>query len=384
MILRKLFFGGLVFFLLASCSASAPQPSAESLLISPTQKVLRAPTLVEPTSAMLSQPSETPAITPTEILPTPIEQPDSQISSQVINPVNSLQLQRWAELTLDEPARIVWNNDQSSFWLVQYTGFQVMSFPDLSQIFSLTMQPDEILVDVSPDGLTYAITYNNQGLLLVNWRDQHIRSAHTEHAFMGGQFSPDGTKIMLPQTDTWAGMVVEATSGEELTTISGFETAAPIYNVRIGEDNRHAIWNARATIQLSDIATNTIGPALYHSDFISAYTLSPDGRFLAVSVYDLINDVMTPVVIFYDVNTGEILQKIATNQSAFDLKFSPDSSLLAAAQNDQIVFIDSENKQIIGNFLLDQNDINQVSFAPQGNILVTLSTNGSVVFWHIP
>ncbi|PKO17668.1 MAG: hypothetical protein CVU39_04090 [Chloroflexi bacterium HGW-Chloroflexi-10] len=383
MTLKKYIFGGLLIILLASCSASVPPFPTEMSTTSATQKAPRAPTLVEPTSVILSQPIATSTPAPTEIMITPVKQPDSRISSQVINSDNSLQLQRWTELALDEPARIVWSKDQSSFWLVQYTGFQILAFPDLSQLFSLNMQPDEILVDVSPDGSTYAITYNNQGLILVNWRDQHIRSAHTEHAFMGGTFSPDGTKIMLPQIDAWTGMVVEATSGEELTTITGFETAAPIYNVRIGEDNRHAIWNARATIQLSDITNNTIGPALYHSDFIMSNTLSPDGRFLAVSVYDMINEVMTPVVIFYDVDTGETLQKIPLDQGAYDLEFSPNSSMLAAALNDQLVFIDSENKQIIGNFLLNQSDINQISFSPQGNILTTLSTNGSVVFWHI-
>ena len=35
----------------------------------------------------------------------------------------------------------------------------------------------------------------------------------------------------------------DTASGEQVQTISGFETAAPVYSAKFGEDGKHILWN---------------------------------------------------------------------------------------------------------------------------------------------
>jgi WD40 repeat protein len=241
-----------------------------------------------------------------------------------------------------------------------------------------------MLVDVSSDGETYVLSFNQSSLIVKNWQTNQSHTIQTNINFMGGDISPDGTKIILVQQDQWSGPIFDLESGNEITTMTGFETAAPVYNISFGEDGNHAIWNARATIRLSDIATNTIGDPIFHEDFLSSFSLSPDGENLATSSLGTNNDAIIPLVFFYDAVTTEELARVEITSPAFSMDFSPDSKLLSIADGNNVAILDPIEFIELFRFEGDPERVNSLEFSPIGDVLAICGANQTVTFWTIP
>lgn len=284
-------------------------------------------------------------------------------------------------LTMQEPVRIKWNLDQETFTLIGFQGFWIYSYPDLQLQFEYQTQPGEMLVDVSSDGVTYAISFNQSALIVKNWQTNQSHTIQTNINFMGGDISPDGTKIILAQQDQWAGPIFDLESGNEITTITGFTSAAPVYNISFGENENHAIWNARATIRLSDIPTNTIEEPIFHEDFLSSFSLSPNGEILATSALGTKNEAILPLVFFYDATTTEELASLEIQSAAFSMDFSPDSRLLSIADGNMVVFFDSTEYIELFRFEGDPERVNSLEFSPNGDVLAVCGANQIVTFW---
>jgi len=47
--------------------------------------------------------------------------------------------------------------------------------------------------------------------------------------------------------------------GSEAKVFEGFQTAAPVFDVEFAGNSKTLVWHARATIQLQDIASGTMG-----------------------------------------------------------------------------------------------------------------------------
>ena len=301
------------------------------------------------------------------------------ITSQNVN-----QLTLSNTLAMQEPVRIKWNLDQNSFTLIGFEGFWIFSHPELQLLFEYQFQPDEMLVDVSSDGETYVLSFNQSSLIVKNWQTNQSHTIQTNISFMGGDISPDGTEIILVQQDIWAGPIFDLESSNEITTMIGFETAAPVYNVSFGEDGNHAIWNARATIRLSDIATNTIGDPIFHEDFLSSFSLSPNGEILATSSLGTNNDAIIPLVFFYDAVTTVELASVEIESPAFSMDFSPDSRLLSVADGKMVALLDSIELIELFRFDGDPERVNNLEFSPDGDVLAVCGANQTVTFWIIP
>ncbi len=121
----------------------------------------------------------------------------TSINSAVINAKNIDQLTLSSNLKAEAPVRLSWGLDQSTITLIGYDFFTVYSFPDLEILFEYTYQPDEFLVDISPDGQTYATSYKDGTLIFNNWQTKETRTIETGLQFMSGNFSPDGSEIMI-------------------------------------------------------------------------------------------------------------------------------------------------------------------------------------------
>lgn len=329
----------------------------------------------------------------TEILPTiayPVPENSEPtvniptISTDVIDANNINKITLLKDLKTEAPVRLSWSLDQSSIALIGYDFFTVYSFPELEILFEYTYQSDEFLVDISPDGQTYATSFKDGTLIINNWRTKETRTINTGLQFMSGEFSPDGSQIMIVHMDEWAASIYDVVSGELLTKISGFETAAPVYNVQFSEDGKQAIWIARATIQLSDISNNTMRPAIFHQDFISSFATSPNGKLLVTAAGNTKNDAFVPFIFFYDTNTSDVLNSMEMQKSVYSMSFSPDSSLLAVDRSGSVLIIDLTTFEEVYTFEAHPESINQIAFSPDGNILATTGSDQKVKFWSIP
>jgi len=307
--------------------------------------------------------------------PTPTTDPEPQSPTETNTPsmdeMNFMEMVN--ELSLETPASLKWCLDQTCIILSSYEGFSVLSYPDFEELFSFSAGENEFLIDVSSDGKTYAMTTNNEELLIRNWELESENVIQTGTYFMGGGFSPDGNSIMIASGEKWGGLIFDVASGNLLTTLTGFETAAPVYNVSFGQNPNYAIWLARATIQVSEIETNQLYPAIFHQDFIMAYDMNPAGTFLATSAAEAIEDEFLPTVFIYDFMTGELVDKFNTEKAIYSLLFSPDNSALVLSLGNSIQQYDVETKQLTTLMNTEGEAISQVSYSPDGTILVSSS-----------
>ncbi|PKO05989.1 MAG: hypothetical protein CVU41_09370 [Chloroflexi bacterium HGW-Chloroflexi-3] len=276
-----------------------------------------------------------------------------------------------AEFTLDQPARLEWCTDQTCISVIGYDYLKVLSYPDFNELFSYETGENELLLDISPDGKTYAITNNNEDLLISNWELATENVIPTGTFFMGAEFSPDGSNIMVTSMDEWGALIFDIDTGAQMVKLTGFETAAPVYDVRFGQSNDYATWISRATIQVSEISTNQLFPAIYHQDFIIGFDLNADGTVLATSAAEAVDDEFLPTVFLYDFKSGELMHKFTTAKAVYGIQFSPDNSKLALSLGNSISLYDIETQQIANQFMSETEAISQVLFSPDGTILVS-------------
>ena len=275
------------------------------------------------------------------------------------------------EFTLDQPARVEWCTDQTCISVIGYDYLKVLSYPDFFELFSYVITENEFLLDISPDGKTYATTNNNEDLLLRNWELGTEKVIPTSTFFMGGDFSPDGSKILVTSMDEWGAAIFDIVTGVQTGKLTGFETAAPVYDVRFGQSYDYAIWIARGTIQVSEISTDQLFPAIYHQDFIIGFDMNPAGTLLATSASEAVNDEFMPTVFLYDFKSGELMQKFTTAKAVYGMKFSPDNSKLALSLGNSISLYDLATQQVVNQFVSESEAISQVLFSPDGTILVS-------------
>ncbi|PKN88648.1 MAG: hypothetical protein CVU46_00125 [Chloroflexi bacterium HGW-Chloroflexi-8] len=357
-----------IFLLIIGCKTLSPSPTATST-INPT---------VTDTQVQL------PTIEPTVLSPTEIitETPLSDFQTITVQNVNSLTLMN--SITLPSQVSIKWSLDQQSIILSSFQGFRIYSYPELNLLFEFNSQPDEMLVDVSPNGATYVLTLNQSSLLVKNWQTNESHTIQTNINFMAGDISPDGTKIILTQQDEWAGPIFDLASGNHITTLTGFETAAPVYSIVFGEDGEQAIWHARATIRLSNIANNTIKDPIFHEDFLTSYTLSPNGVILATSTLGTKDNSIVPLVFFYSAESGEMSGSLEIPSPASSLDFSPNNQLLVASTGNLVTFINTSVISQVHQFEGDPERVTDAKFSPHGDVLAVSGDNLSVSFYAVP
>lgn len=360
---KKFFLLGLVISLLtlAGCNRVKQEPGSLSKTDSPETSY---PVQINTEPQATGYPIEKTEPTIDNVYPAPI-----QTDTPTIEENEYMQL--ISEFSLDQPARVSWCSDQTCIAIIGYDYLRVLSYPGFDELFNQEMLENESLLDVSPDGSIYAMTINNEELILRNWESLTEKVIPTESFFMSAEFSPDGTKIMVTNSEVWEAPIFDVESGEQVAKLTGFETAAPVYNVHFGQSNDYAVWIARGTVQTSEIATNQLFPAIFHEDFILGYDLNAAGTYLVTSAAEMVNDDYLPTVFIYDFKSGELFQKFTTEKPVYDIQFSPDDTNLAISLGDTISLYNLASQELINQFIPKSEAISQVLFSPDGTILMS-------------
>ena len=149
------------------------------------------------------------------------------IITETTAPSKSMELDLITEFTLDQPARVNWCSDQNCISVIGYDYLKVFSYPDFLELFSFTIGENEFLLDISSNGRTYALTNNNEDIILRNWETSSEKVIPTNTFFMGGEFSPDGSKIMITSMEEWSAPIFDVKSVSKVNMLTGFETSEP-------------------------------------------------------------------------------------------------------------------------------------------------------------
>jgi WD40 repeat protein len=167
----------------------------------------------------------------------------------------------------------------------------------------------------------------------------------------------------------------------DLTITSTFETStalsiafSPDGELLASTPDRYAIqiWELFGSKPLNNTYTSFTGA-------VNAIVFSPDGTRIATGHYD-------GVILIWDVDTGEVLQRLETGGVVESLAFSPDGSVLASGEgvhDHRVNLWDPGSGLLLRTLGGHTRGVDSLTFSPDGRILASGSYDGTIFLWGI-
>ena len=308
-----------------------------------------------------------------------------QPESPTINSGNAAQLQAAVQITDSNVANeLVWSLDGSTIIALHSDGAARLKADTLETVDAFTFDVSTIIYDASPDGKTLAYSDNGSNIFLSDISLTEIACTLYPDAIVSNvDFSPDGKTLLTTSMDEIRVTIWDTTNGADLDTLSGFETAAPVYSAKFGEDAKHVIWISRGKVQLSNIANHTMGAEFGHEDFVISTALSPDGKLLATAAAGTINGEFMPVIYVWDAESGSAIGNLTYPEPFSEVLFSPESSLIVALSGHTLIFWDAASLTQVAEIISEGDSFTTLAFAPDGTAIVTASADGEITLWQV-
>jgi len=362
--------GGILLLSLAACGFETVTPP---------------PTQSPPTVAV---PSQTPSPSPTSTVPV-VEVVTAPVRSN--NAQNLILSQRAAVRNIQD---IVWSQDSSTLSVItqnsdsdgkQVYGVSVLSAADLTTRSMYTSVGNRIPA-VAVDGHTAVIIDKNLNafsLVDTGISGTTLGSKITDYAIGNISFSPDLRYVAVTKQESWEVVLYDLTTLEEVRVLSGFETAAPVFDARFDFSPQWIVWFSRGTLQLQEVETGRLTNAFYHEDFVSGYTLSPDGMILASSAAKTVNGSVVPAISLWDTTTSSEIRTLVMNEPVYAMQFSPDGKLLAASVGKDLQIWDATSATLLTTLTGHSDIILQIAFSPDQHTIATAGLDNQLLLWQI-
>jgi WD40 repeat protein len=362
--------GGLLLLSLTACNLAEVTPL-------PTE---------EPTSPVL------PSFTPSQA---PI--PTVQVTEVVTLPIrltNTLNLQLSQRAAVSNIQNIVWSQDSSTLALItqnadaddnQVYGVSILDARDLSPRSVFTSVGNRISA-VAADGHTVAVIDRNmQAFSIVDAvaGGTTLGSKVTDFLISNVTFSPDMRYIAVTKHDSWEVVLYDFNTLQEVRVLSGFETAAPVFDARFDHSPQWIAWLARGTLQLQEVETGRLSGVFSHEDFVTAYAIAPQGTILASSFGTSYGEDLVSAVRLWDMTTSTLIQTLIMNYSVNDLQFSPDEKLLAAAVGSDLQLWDPASGVLLNTLSGHSDLILQIAISPDQHTIATAGLDNQLFLWQI-
>ena len=276
-----------------------------------------------------------------------------------------------------------WTDDSTAVWIMDSESAALYDSTNGEMIAQFSPGEYIAVYDVSPDGKTVA--YSRDGLeihLFDVFTQADIVSIVPDFPFSDVFFNNDGSLLGTPSAYDIKIILWATANGAEIGSLSGFETAAPVYSAKFGPDEETLLWFSRGIVQPMDIATQKMGPTLSHEDFVTSRQISPDGKVIATTAAGMVGDDFLPVLTMWDADSGEILRQNAIPSYYSSIAFSPDSGLLAAGTEGGVLFFTVPHGDEV--FRFDSTEvINSIAFSPDGIKLITCGNEGTINIYEV-
>jgi WD40 repeat protein len=366
-LIRSTAFFGII--LLTACSLPMITPLVETIQSTPTTFVVS--TGVNPT------PTAVPTSAPVEITT------KNATGLTVINrsPINNPQQLKWAAdgTSLSVSTQ---NTDSSG---AQLFGLTVLRVPDLAPSDIFSTQTDRV-ADISSDGKEVVLVSLDQTKFSVIDSSQNntlLLSVTPDYQVNNVTFSPDGKMLAVSKLGALEVELYSAVDGSDIRTLSGFDTAAPVYQAGFKESPQWMVWQSRATLQLQEIESGTFESPLNSQDFVMAYALTNDGTMVATLATKQVGDATVPAISLWDSEEGTELRTLVLASPAQCLAFSPKGTMLAVGVGNTLQIWDVTSGNLIVSLEGHAGLINNVAFSPDGKYVATTGQDDQLYLWQV-
>jgi WD40 repeat protein len=305
-------------------------------------------------------------------------------SAAIIKPANLQALHQTASQQPSSGALYcAWSDNGSRVSAMDITWAGLYDAQTLELQAEFTGDEYTALYAVSADAGLAAYSLDGIKIQIYDFASKADRASMTpDFAFGSVFFSPDGSKLAVQSLDAIEIMLYDTTTGSKMGSLSGFDTAAPIFNASFSPDGRYLVWHSRGTAQPMEIAFMRLLPSLSHEDFISDLTMSHDNRLVATAAAGELNGEYQPLVTIWDAAKGQPLFTAGNIEYTASLDFSPQDEVLAAATGYEVTFYDTATGSTLYHFQPGGDLISSLAFSPDGKGLLVCGTDGVVAIWR--
>jgi len=237
--------------------------------------------------------------------------------------------------------------------------------------------------EISPDGKILAVPSGKDSIDIVETETDILEvSISPGYLINNIDLSQDGKMLLTSSYDDLRADVWEIESGKLLTSLTGFDTAAPVYRASFAKHSQHVIWHSRGQLQISDIKTGFLSMEFRHQDWVTSWALSSDGKKLATSAAGDVQGHFVPLILIWDTSSGDSRMLMNSDVPYERLAFCPNTHIIAIAEAGTITLIDldtfSKPKEMpLGDSTAD------LAFSPDGSALAGITTEGKLVIWRV-
>ena len=297
---------------------------------------------------------------------------------------NFTQLEPAVEGNVNQTGNLAWTPDSQSLTIESENGVTRFNASTLEKETASLFGGYVTTWDVSSDGNTLIVSNDNQSIQLVDAvKSTEILSISPGYILNNASFSADGKKLLTSSNDAFQVDIWDAQSGENLKTLTGFETAAPVYSAAFAENNRHIIWKSRGRVQVSDSETGFISAPFDHEDWVTSWVLSEDGEKLATLSSSTLQGRFVPTVLVWDTASGEPRMLMNDDDPYDALAFCPGTHLIAVAEQGRVSIIDLDVFSELSELLLPGGSITDMAFSPDASALAAVNIQGNIAVWKI-
>ncbi|MBQ6504228.1 MAG: WD40 repeat domain-containing protein [Flexilinea sp.] len=287
-------------------------------------------------------------------------------------------------LDLTQPVnRMVWNESGDVLMLASKdaAAYITVSSPDSSNTFELNGKSYSF-TSLSETGVIAALSPDWQTIYIYEPGSEEKAARTIEPGFqmLSVSVSKDGSQVLADSAEQIRTVVYDAKDGTAVHDLTGFETAAPVYDSTLSVDGTKVVWHSRGTLAVQNVMDGTFGKTVSLWDFISDYELSPDNSRLAVGIIN--DDYEAGAVIFFDpVNGKELGRTLLGKTSPNEISFCNDGSVLWASDVNSVYRIDPETFELSAQIPVcekEEDRIMAIASSPDGSSAAVLVNNGDL------
>ena len=293
----------------------------------------------------------------------------------VIAPGNVANLTSTSAQMPDFTQSFVWPAAQQAIANTQSGLFPIQTQPlSVGAALNLNLPAGAQILSVAPDGSSAAVRRSDDSLALYDLQGNLLFEPGVNQPYFAN-YSPDSSLLAVGMTSQMAVQIFDLSTQQLVTTLTGFQSAAPVYGAAVAPGDQTLVYIARATVQYQNIASGDLGAKYGFQDFVLSQAFAPDGSAVALNV--------GPQIFIYSIPDGQQLTALTLSQPTRGLEYSPDGSLLAAAYGSSIQFWDTSNWTPLQPASAGSANILQISFAPDGKTLLSVDENKELRAWTV-